>query len=125
MGHTTLTETNNDQSAEPKVPTGLGWSEFFHELGVGTQGVGGSPDKGTEQALERTLYASENGDRWSLVRDADTERVFVRHRPNLASGGQTSDTDVGEFLVRSGLGPEKQELLRLIGSIAEGPEGSA
>ena len=68
---------------------------------------------------ERALYASENGDRWSLARDPDTGHVFVRHRPNLSSGGQSSDIDVGEFLVRGGQGPEKQELLRLIGLLVE------
>ena len=68
---------------------------------------------------ERLLYASENGDRWSLAHDFDTGRVFVRHRPNLPSGGSVSDFELGEFLARGGLGPEKQELLRLIGSLAE------
>jgi hypothetical protein len=73
---------------------------------------------------ERALYASENGDRWSLARDPDTGHVFVRHRPNPSSGGQTNDIEVGEFLVRGGLGPEKQELLRLIGLLVE-TNGSA
>jgi hypothetical protein len=68
---------------------------------------------------ERALYASENGDRWSLAHAPDTGHVFVRHRPNLSSGGKASDIDVGEFLVRGGLGPEKQELLRLIGLLVE------
>ena len=40
---------------------------------------------------ERLLYASENGDRWSLARNSDTGQVFVRHRPNLPSGGPVSD----------------------------------
>lgn len=68
---------------------------------------------------QRLLYASENGDRWSLARDSDTGRVFVRHRPNLPSGGPVSDIELGEFLIRGGLGLEKQELLRLIGSLTE------
>ena len=68
---------------------------------------------------ERLLYASENGDRWSLARDSDTGQVFVRHRPNMPSGGPVSDIQLGEFLARGGLGPEKQELLRLIGSLVE------
>jgi hypothetical protein len=71
---------------------------------------------------EKEIYASENGDRWSLARDTNTGHVFVRHRPNLASGGQVSDTDLGEFLVRGGLGPEKQELLRLIAGLIEIPD---
>lgn len=69
---------------------------------------------------ERLLYASENGDRWSLCRDPDGGRVVVRHRANLPSGGLVSDTTLGEFLVQGGLGPEKQELLRLIGSLIDG-----
>jgi hypothetical protein len=68
---------------------------------------------------ERTLYVSENGDRWSLARDPETQRVFVRHRPTLSSGGQTSDIDLGEFLAQGGMGPEKQALLRLIGDLVE------
>ena len=30
----------------------------------------------------RELYSSSNGDRWSLVRDLRSGRVFVRHEPN-------------------------------------------
>jgi hypothetical protein len=72
---------------------------------------------------ERTLYASENGDRWSLARDPETQHVFVRHRPNLPSGGQPSDVGIGDFLVKGSSGPEKQELLRLIGTlVAHGEE---
>ncbi|MCZ0964247.1 hypothetical protein [Paracoccus benzoatiresistens] len=68
---------------------------------------------------ERLLYASENGDRWSLCHDRDSGRIVVRHRANLSSGGLVSDIGLGEFLVQGGLGPEKQELLRLIGSLIE------
>ncbi len=126
MGHPTLPHSNDDRPSELKVPTGLGWSEFFHELGQGSQGPeGGSPEEKAESLQERTLYASENGDRWSLVRDTDNGRVFVRHRPNPASGGQASDTEVGAFLSRGGMGPEKQELLRLIGSAVRDPETGA
>jgi hypothetical protein len=46
-------------------------------------------------------------------------RVFVRHEPNLASGGKISDIDIGAFLSRGGQGQEKQELLRLIGTLVE------
>ena len=75
----------------------------------------------------RDLYRSANGDRWLLVRD-DTGRVFVRHEANRASGGTVTDSEIAEFLRQGGLGPEKQELLRLIGSLAEyrvTPGGSA
>jgi hypothetical protein len=68
---------------------------------------------------ERLLYASENGDRWSLAREPETGQLFVRHRANLSSGGQVSDVSLAAFLVQGGLGPEKQELLRLIGSIID------
>ena len=71
---------------------------------------------------ERTLYSSPNGDSWSLAREAGTERVFVRHRPNLPSGGRARDIGLTEFLAQAGMGPEKQELLRLIGSLVEPAE---
>jgi hypothetical protein len=66
----------------------------------------------------RDLYRSANGDRWILVRD-DTGRVLVRHEANRASGGTVTESEIAEFLGQDGLGPEKQELLRLIGSLAE------
>jgi hypothetical protein len=50
-----------------------------------------------------------------LARDPDADRVFVRHEPNLPSGGQVADIEIGAFLIANG--PEKQELLRLIGSL--------
>jgi hypothetical protein len=37
----------------------------------------------------REIYRSANGDRWLLARDPDTGRVFVRHEPNLPSGGRS------------------------------------
>ena len=36
--------------------------------------------------------------------------------PNLPSGGQVVDIEIGLFLIAAGNGPEKQELLRLIGT---------
>jgi hypothetical protein len=66
----------------------------------------------------RELYRSApNGDRWVLARNTETGRVFVRHEPNLSSGGQPADIEIGAFLVAAGNGPEKQELLRLIGTL--------
>jgi hypothetical protein len=116
MGDVARFENDNDQAAEPKVPTGPGWSEFFHELGMGMRSEEGSSGAGAGLIQERSLYISDNGDRWSLCRDVVSGRVFVRHCPNLPSGGRASDVDVGEFLVLGGMGPEKQELLRLIGT---------
>ena len=63
------------------------------------------------------IYRSPNGDRWLLARDPETGRVFVRHEPNLPSGGQVVDIEIGAFLIAAGNGPEKQELLRLIGTL--------
>ena len=61
--------------------------------------------------------SAPDGDRWLLAHDPDTTRVFVRHEPNLPSGGQVADMEVGIFLTAAGSGPEKQELLRLIGTL--------
>jgi hypothetical protein len=69
----------------------------------------------------REIYHSANGDRWSLALDSDTNRVFVRHEPNLPSGGQVADIELGAFLIGAGSGPEKQELLRLIGTLVRAP----
>jgi hypothetical protein len=70
----------------------------------------------------RRLYQSENGDRWYLVHDLGSGRVFVRHQPNLPSGGQPSDIELGAFLARGAAGPEHQELIRLIGTLAHDPQ---
>ncbi|MGF6552994.1 hypothetical protein QFZ96_008130 [Paraburkholderia youngii] len=69
----------------------------------------------------RELYRSANGDRWSLVHEYGSGRVFVRHEPNLSSGGRPADISIGDFLVRGGEGPEHTELLRLIGTLVETP----
>jgi hypothetical protein len=66
----------------------------------------------------REIYRSApNGDRWLLACDPESGRVFVRHEPNLSSGGQVADIDLGAFLIGAGGGPEKQELLRLISTL--------
>ena len=44
------------------------------------------------------FYRSSNGDRWQLIRDTASGRSFVRHEPNLLSGGRATDTDVRSFL---------------------------
>jgi hypothetical protein len=69
----------------------------------------------------RQLYRSANGDRWLLAREADSDRVFVRHEANPSSGGHVTDSALGAFLSQGGHGPEQQELLRLIGSLVERP----
>ena len=68
----------------------------------------------------KEIYRSANGDRWLLALDSDSDRVFVRHEPNLSSGGQVADIEIGAFLIAAGNGPEKQELLRLIGTLVRG-----
>jgi hypothetical protein len=68
---------------------------------------------------EREFYSSANGDRWSLVRDTISEQVFVKHQPNVPSGGRATNIEIGEFLRRGGHGPEHRELLRLIGTLVE------
>jgi hypothetical protein len=60
----------------------------------------------------REIYRSPIGDRWLLARDPETGKVFVRHEPNLPSGGQVADIEIGAFLIAAGNGPEKQEVLR-------------
>lgn len=69
----------------------------------------------------RELYRSSNGDRWCLAREVESGRVFVIHEPNLSSGGKDTAVDIGTFLSRGGFGPEKQELLRLIGTLIDEP----
>src|SRR5215216_5427 len=65
----------------------------------------------------KEIYRSApDGDRWLLVRDPDNDRVFVKHGPNLSSGGQVAEIEIGAFLIGTGSGPEKQALLRLIGT---------
>jgi hypothetical protein len=70
----------------------------------------------------RELYRSApNGDRWSLARETASERVFIEHQPNASSGGQTTQIEIGDFLMHGGHGPEHQVLLRLIGTLVEEP----
>jgi hypothetical protein len=66
----------------------------------------------------RELYLSPNGDKWLLVREVSSGRVFIRHEPNKPSGGRAADIEIGEFLIEGRRGPEHVELLRLIGSLA-------
>ena len=67
----------------------------------------------------RELYSSQNGDRWLLAREPDSGRVFVRHIPNMPSGGTTTDIEIGAFLCERNYGPQHMELLRLIGTLVE------
>jgi hypothetical protein len=49
--------------------------------------------------------------------DRGATRVHRSTKPNLPSGGQVVDIEIGAFLIAAGNGPEKQELLRLIGTL--------
>jgi hypothetical protein len=60
------------------------------------------------------FYRSSNGDRWQLICDTASGRSFVRHEPNLSSGGRTTDTDVEEFLNRTGSSPQNLALRALL-----------
>ncbi len=60
------------------------------------------------------FYTSSNGDRWQLIRDHASGRSFVRHEPNLSSGGRITDIDVEEFLNRTGSSPENLALRALL-----------
>src|SRR6266702_3322075 len=51
---------------------------------------GGAWSKFRVAVRTREIYCSANGDRWLLARDPNAGRVFVRHEPNLPSGGQVS-----------------------------------
>ena len=74
--------------------------------------------------MEKELYSSPNGDRWFLVREPETGRVFVRHKANIPSGGRVTNTDISEFLSSGRQNPEQQALLLLIGTLVkEGPRG--
>ena len=70
-------------------------------------------------ARTRELYGSSNGDRWLLAREVASGRVFVEHQANAPSGRRRTEIEVGAFLSRGGHGPERQELLRLIGTLVE------
>jgi hypothetical protein len=67
-------------------------------------------------ATETEIYCSSNGDRWYLVQERGSNRGYVRHQPNPASGGQSSLTDVRAFLAESH-GPQHEALLRLLGKV--------
>ena len=67
----------------------------------------------------RVFYSNSNGDRWYLVTEPLTGRVFVRHQVSWASGGTIADLEIEAFLTRDGTRPQQQELLRLIGTLTQ------
>src|SRR3954452_17893340 len=58
----------------------------------------GSVSKRARSPHEQELYRSSNGDCWYLVREPGSERMFVRHQPNRASGGCSSLMFIEDFL---------------------------
>jgi hypothetical protein len=71
------------------------------------------------EVTENAFYRSSNGDQWYLVEEPGTERMFVRHQPNRASGGQASVMEVAEFL-SEGHGPQHEALLGFLGNADRG-----
>jgi hypothetical protein len=65
----------------------------------------------------REIYRSSNGDRWLLARDPETGRVFVRHEPNLPSGGQSRTLRSERFSSRLATDQRSKKVLRLIGTL--------
>jgi hypothetical protein len=63
---------------------------------------------------KKAFYRSPNGDQWYLVQEPGAERMYVRHQPNRASGGQSLRIEVEDFL-SEGHGPQHEALLRLLG----------
>jgi hypothetical protein len=68
-------------------------------------------------AASRVFYASENGDQWLLERELEVDRIYVRHLPNVSSGGESRTMDLDTFLGREKNTPQNQSLLRLIGEL--------
>jgi len=66
----------------------------------------------------RKLYTSSSGDSWYLCRGRNGD-VVVSHEPNAASGGKSSQVDLGSFLARGNHGPEHQSLRQLIAELVD------
>lgn len=66
----------------------------------------------------RRLYTSSNGDKWYLCRER-SGGVVVSHEPNAASGGQTSQIALSDFLAKQNQGPEHQALRQLIAELVD------
>ena len=65
----------------------------------------------------KLIYASSNGDQWFLARDVESGQVVVRHIPNPASGGDSIHMEIDAFLSKDRGSPQRQELMRMIGSL--------
>ena len=65
----------------------------------------------------KLIYASSNGDQWFLARDVESGQALVRHVPNPASGGEPIHIEIDAFLSKDRGSPQRQELMRMIGSL--------
>lgn len=61
-------------------------------------------------------YASSSGDIWELIRDDATYQTHVRHTPNPASGGQSSELTLADFLEIEPHSPQHQAVAALVGT---------
>lgn len=59
------------------------------------------------------FYTSSNGDRWLLVKEVGG-RPFVRHLPNVSSGGTVELIDLQSFKVREPDSPQNLALAKLL-----------
>jgi hypothetical protein len=64
---------------------------------------------------QRKIHQSENGDSWWLCQDG--RGVFILHEANILAGGNVTKTELAEFLVNNRSAPERQALLKMIGSL--------
>ncbi|MDB5409586.1 MAG: hypothetical protein JWL84_4498 [Rhodospirillales bacterium] len=64
----------------------------------------------------REIYASSNGDRWSVGTGSDSGRVFIKHEANVPSGGHTTEFEIEEFLKGPPGSPEHQAVMQLVRS---------
>lgn len=76
-----------------------------------------------EQAprVAREFHVGSDGDRWSLMRDLNTGRPYVVHRPS--DDEPEVELDLGSFLVLF-QGQERDTLLQLIASLLPEEEPS-
>jgi hypothetical protein len=71
------------------------------------------------ETSSREIYASSNGDRWLLVGDRINRDLFVRHIPVAASGGRSSEMDLGTFLSGNPGSPQHQRLLQMLWEVVD------
>jgi hypothetical protein len=65
------------------------------------------------------IYASSNGDRWTLLFDRGSGGLIVQHEANPSSGGKLTRESVEAFLAHEGPGPEYTALKALLRQLAE------